>query len=101
VVPKTVNPQFRKYPDGRQQVAYTVDVEYPAESVLRYIKAKLHQEGWKPLRHDFLNPGSPSSLVRGWQESEDETPKPSVVVRGWGANKLRVIVLYMPANVAR
>ncbi|MGH9729637.1 MAG: hypothetical protein ACRD4V_13755 [Candidatus Acidiferrales bacterium] len=125
VVPNAHDPQFRKYPDGRQQVVYTIDVEYPAKRVLRYVSAKLGNKGWKPLRHDFLNPQTPSSLVRGWQETENETQKPSVEVRSWDADwentghdvteydleyrfrypkagspdpkKLQVIALYIPA----
>lgn len=127
VARNAIDPQFHRYPDGREQVVYTINVEYPAKKVVRRILTGLRREGWKPLPHNFLNPEIPSSLVRGWQEVEDETQKPPMMVRGWGADwenaihdvteynleyrfrypeegppdltKLRVVGLYIPAAV--
>ena len=122
IVPGARDPQFRKYADGRQQVVYTIHADYPAKDVLAYISAKLHNTGWKPLRYDFLNPHMPSSLVRGWGQFDDTTQHPPVTVRQYMVDwrdrahdvtrygleyrhpsdpkMLRVIAMYMPADVA-
>lgn len=128
VAPRAIDPQFREYPDGREQVVYTINCQYPAKSVLSFIEARLARLGWKPLRYHFWNPGIPSSRVRGWQEGTDMTQNPPTTVRGWGADwedashdilvyallyrtpypettppdltSLQVMVLYLPSAVA-
>ena len=72
-----------RYAFGKTQLIYTVDVEYPADGALRTIYARLRQEGWRPLKRDFLNPSIPSSDVRGWQQFEDDTTQPNTMVRAW------------------
>jgi hypothetical protein len=70
---------------GHDQILYRVQASYPATEVLRTITVRLRQLGWKPLKEDWLNPGLPSSHVRGWTYYEDETKKPATSVRAWGA----------------
>lgn len=72
-----------RYVFEKTQLVYTVDVEYPADGALKTIYARLRQEGWKPLKRDFLNPSIPSSDVRGWQQFEDDTTQPKTTVRAW------------------
>jgi hypothetical protein len=40
---------------------------------------------WRPLEHDFLNAGSPSSHSTGWQSFGDMTTQPASVVYQWMA----------------
>ncbi|MGD0215647.1 MAG: hypothetical protein ABSB87_20685 [Terriglobales bacterium] len=70
---------------GKDQIIYHVQSEYPADNVLSTISARLKKLGWEPLREDWLNPGLPSSHIRGWTYFEDETTKPATSVRAWGA----------------
>jgi hypothetical protein len=121
-----INSSYRAYPDGRQQLIYTCEVEYPAEDVIAFISRKLRAKNWKPLKEDFMNPGLPSSHVSGWADFEDDTASPSTHVYQWMADweneghdivryaleyrspvastrnlhTLRVIALYIPAPVA-
>ncbi len=81
----------------RNQLLYKLDIDYPAESALRAISAKLRREGWKPLKRDFMNPSIPSSHVSGWEQFDDDTTKPRTTVRQWigqRENKRREIVCY-------
>jgi hypothetical protein len=126
VAPLAKGPKYLKYQDGRQQVVYATESEYPAEDVLSFIDAQLRKQGWKPLPQDFLNPDIPSSHQRGWTFFEDHTQKPSTGVYAWNADwengshdivvyalryvssdnstrnlkDLRVIALFIPAEVA-
>src|SRR5258708_34316396 len=70
---------------GHDQILYHIQASYPAAEVARTITVRLRQLGWKPLKEDWLNPGMPSSHVRGWTYYEDESTKPATSVRAWGA----------------
>jgi hypothetical protein len=70
---------------GHDQIVYRIRASYPADNLLNTITVRLGQLGWRPLKEDWLNPGLPSSHVRGWTYYEDETTKPSTSVRAWGA----------------
>ena len=85
VAPSAKNPNYVIYPDGRQQVTYTVEIPYPAEDVLAFLKTELQKRGWKPLPENYFNPGTPSSLQRGWIFVEDHTKQPWTGSYGWGA----------------
>jgi hypothetical protein len=128
IAPSAINPKYLAYPDGRQQLTYTVDIEYPAEPTIAFISVELQKRNWEPLREDFLNPGTPSSQVRGWTQFEDQATEPRATVRAWGtdwedaahnittyslhyrypmsghdpadARMLHVVALYFPAAVA-
>jgi hypothetical protein len=126
VAPSAKSPKYLKYQDGRQQVIYSTESEYPAEDVLSFITAELKKRGWKPLPQDFLNPDIPSSHQRGWTFFEDHTQKPWTGVYAWDADwenpshdiveyalrykspdnstrnlkNLQVIVLFFPADIA-
>ena len=80
------SPKYLKYQDGRQQVIYSTESEYPGEDVLSFISAELKKRGWKPLPQDFLNPDIPSSHQRGWTFFEDHTQKPWTGVYAWNAD---------------
>jgi len=71
---------------GKDQITYRLQVPYPAADVLRTINTRLNQTGWQPLKEDWLNPGLPTSHVRGWFYFEDLTTKPSTSVRGWNGD---------------
>lgn len=86
VVPPAANVKTFKLAGPRDQVSYRIQAEYPAENVIQPIEWRLKQLGWKPLPEDFLNPGLPSSTVRGWQYYEDKTTKPVSSVRVWEAD---------------
>lgn len=120
------NPSYKNYPDGREHLIYTCEVDYPAEDVVAFISKELQVKNWKPLKEDFMNPGLPSSHVSGWADFEDDRASPSTHVYQWMADweneahdivrydleyrspvastrdlrMLRVIALYIPAQVA-
>lgn len=126
VVPSAESPKYLKYKDGRQQVIYSTESEYPAEDVLSFISAELKKRGWKTLPQDFLNPEIPSSHQRGWTFFEDHTKKPWTGVYAWNVDwengshdivtyvlrykspdnstlnlkDLQVIALFIPADIA-
>jgi hypothetical protein len=66
-------------------VAYGLNEKYPARDVLSQIAGRLKKLGWEPLKEDWLNPGLPSSHVRGWAEYVDGTVKPERQVHAWQA----------------
>jgi hypothetical protein len=68
---------------GHDQIIYHVQVDYPADNVLDEINGRLKQPGWEPLKEDFLNPGLPTTQVRGWTYFVDSTKKPSTSVHSW------------------
>jgi len=83
---------------GKDQIIYHVQSEYPADDVLSTISVRLKKRGWRPLREDWLNPGLPSSRVRGWSYFEDATRKPATSVRAWSENwenRTHDILVYM------
>ena len=126
VAPFAKNSNYLKYPDGRQQVVYSTESEYPAEDVLSFIRVELKKQGWKPLPQDFFNSDMPSSHQSGWTFFEDHTQKPLTGVYAWNADwengghdiivyvlkyqspdnstrnlkNLQVIALFIPAEIA-
>jgi hypothetical protein len=86
VVPSAINAKYLAYPDGREQFTYLLDTDYPAESTISFISAGLQKRGWEPLRDDFLNPGTPSSFVRGWMQYGDASREPRATVRAWACD---------------
>ena len=129
IAPSAINPKYLAYSDGREQLTYLVDAEYPAESTIAFLSTQLRNQRWIALREDFMNPGIPTSEVRGWTQFEDATREPRASVRQWacdwedGAHNitlynleyrypmsgahdppdsrpLHVVALYIPASVA-
>jgi hypothetical protein len=126
VAPLAKSPKYLRYQDGRQQVIYSTESEYPADEVLSFISAELKKRGWKPLAHDFPNPDVPSSNQRSWTFFEDHAQKPWTGVYACDADwenashdiveyalrykspdnstlnlkTLQVIVLFFPADIA-
>jgi len=112
--------------NGRTQLVYRTEVDYPAESALKTISKTLGRDQWKPLKWDFWNPSIPSSHVRGWQQFDDLTTKPTTRVSQWMAqwenpehdvvsytleyrfpvdgspnfHSLRVIAIFIPGHIA-
>jgi len=126
VAPFSKNPEFLKYPDGRQQLIYANENEYPAEDVVSFLRRELKKRGWKLLPQYFDNPDKPSSYRRDWEFIEDQTQSPSKATWQWAADwengshditryfleyesptnspldskSLQVIALYIPAEIA-
>jgi len=112
---------------GSHEVSYEVDAPYPASPFLCELTQHMDQRQWRGLREDALNPGSESSLVRGWGDYGNATRKPETHVHSWSAqwrnkdgdlltyglqyeyattakpelSKLKVSGLIRPANVVR
>jgi hypothetical protein len=76
-----VHPETK--PDGETGVTYTVREEFPADDVLRQIRAGLPAPEWRPLSDDWLNPGMRSSQERGWTNFSDLTKTPRSEVHQW------------------
>lgn len=71
--------------EGTQQVYYNCRVPYPANGVIEFIGSELLSAGWSPREESYLNPGSPTSQVKGWGKFLDETKEePEVVHQWWG-----------------
>jgi hypothetical protein len=85
VAPFSKRPEYLRYPDGRQQLIYANENEYPAEDVLSFLRRELKKRGWEPLTQDFFNPEKPSSERSGWEFMEDQTPKTSKATWQWSA----------------
>ena len=129
IAPSAINPKYLAYSDGREQLIYMVDTEYPAESTVAFLSTQLRNQRWTALREDFMNPGIPTSEVRGWTQFEDRSEEPRATVRAWSCDwedkahditiyglsyrypmsgapdppdsrKLHVMALYIPAAVA-
>ncbi len=66
-------------------VIYTISEEYPARSAIEEISSRLGALGWVPLKEDWLNPGLPSSHVRGWTDYRNETRNPPAYTHQWSA----------------
>jgi hypothetical protein len=83
---------------GSIQLSYKLIADYPASSVLTEISTQLEGAGWHPLKEDFLNPGQPSSHVRGWSNFEDASRAPTKIGYSWMGSwedKYRNIVTYI------
>jgi hypothetical protein len=126
VAPFSNNPKYLKFPDGRQQLTYTNENQYPAEDVVSFFKKELRKRGWKLLPYIFFSPDKPSSYKSGWGFIEDHTQKHSKALWQWSADwedqrhdlteyflqyesptnspldakTLQVAALYIPAEVA-
>jgi hypothetical protein len=70
---------------GIHEVTYNVDAAYPASSFLCELTQHLDQRQWRGLREDALNPGSESSLVRGWGDYGNATRQPETHLHSWMA----------------
>jgi hypothetical protein len=108
------------------QVMYTVKVEYPALNIINELQSKTDGKGWSPLKEDFMNPGIPTSIVRGWTKFEDASKQPITEVHAWvtdwqnkkgdilqyhltyrypiksqpDMSSLKVVAIYFPADTA-
>jgi len=66
-------------------IAYALNEKHPAPNAIQQISSRLKALGWTPLQGDWLNPGLPSSHVRGWTDFIDGTTTPMNHVHQWGA----------------
>ena len=76
-----------KYVDrqGMGQLIYQLEVDYPASHIIGAFSTALHKKGWTPLVDDYLNPGHPSSHVRGWGAFVDATTTTPQTIHQWHA----------------
>jgi hypothetical protein len=91
-VPVAKNESLQPYPGSNvirsvQQadgagVEYEVSVPYPSEPVLAFITAHVPAD-FHPRKEDFMNPGIPTSHVRGWTSYGDLTTQPPSWVHHW------------------
>jgi hypothetical protein len=98
IAPSAIDPKYLAYPDGREQLTYVVDTEYPAESTIAFLSTQLRNQRWTALREDFMNPGIPTSEVRGWTQFGDASREPRASVRAWACDwedEAHNITLYM------
>ncbi|HEY0158043.1 MAG TPA: hypothetical protein VGF28_12220 [Thermoanaerobaculia bacterium] len=92
VTPPEVAAALQPYPGSKvlksgergaaSHVAYEVAVPYPAEPVLEFIRGRLPPR-FRPRNEDFMNPGVPTSHVRGWTDYADHSRKPHSWVHHW------------------
>ncbi|QDT67990.1 hypothetical protein MalM25_08990 [Planctomycetes bacterium MalM25] len=79
--------QLRRDPGayGSHHVAYALNEKHPASIAIQQISSNLKKLGWMPIQDDWLNPGIPSSHLRGWTDFRDGTTTPMNRVHRWGA----------------
>lgn len=77
--------RFRRGNDESFYVTYLLAESHPAVNAIKQISSRLQALGWKPLLEDFLNPGLPSSHVRGWTQFLDATTQPNREIQQWFA----------------
>lgn len=65
------------------QVTFNLKADYPAAGIIDQLLKGTSDMGWTPLKEDFLNPGLPTSIVRGWSYYEDASRKPYTKVHSW------------------
>jgi hypothetical protein len=82
VAPFAHEVRFVKF-HGTDQAAYSLQAEYPADDFINFIERQLESKGWQPLKEDYLNPGIPTSFVRGWGQFADATTRPESTVHQW------------------
>jgi hypothetical protein len=70
--------------DGRYELSYRLQVEYPAESVIASIRAAVAPDRWQPLERDWLNPEQ-ARRPSDWRDSTDGTKNPNTMVHVWTA----------------
>ncbi len=70
---------------GKDVLEYRLNVAYPAQQVIDWVSDGLRQNGWTPMRRDFLNRDSASSAATGWQSFEKSVQGPKVCVHLWTA----------------
>ncbi len=64
-------------------ISYELTAEYPAAEVIEEISTRLEALGWKPLEDCWMNPGLPSSHVRGWGEFSQTIGNTRAWVHQW------------------
>jgi hypothetical protein len=67
---------------GEFAVHYDLQACYPASATLDLLLKRLPAE-WVPRKENFLNPGMPTSHVRGWTHYEDDRTQPHSYVNHW------------------
>ena len=85
VYPEAYDVKFTTTPAGFTQMSYLINAVYPAVEIIDDINLKLKNGGWIPQREDFMNPGTPTSHVRGWTSFIDASRKPKKAVFSWSA----------------
>ena len=97
VAPPAAREVARKEEKGVDTLTYRMTEAYPAPATLSFIRSAVEAKGWMPLKDDFLNPGLPSSHVRGWGTVIDGTVTPNQTLHSWHAqwtNKHGDILVY-------
>jgi hypothetical protein len=83
---------------GAEQVAYTVEIPYPADGFIVHLENLFSGQGWRPLNADFMNPKVPTAHVTGWTDQVKERVRSSLRVHSWNAewkNGAGDILLYL------
>ncbi len=77
--------RFSKVEDT-SQVKYSVRAKYPADELVSQLNSVLVKRGWSLMSESFLNPGTRSSLTRGWVEYLDSAGTKKRIVYRWSAH---------------
>ena len=85
VAPPKARELVRQKEHGMDTVQYRVTEPYPADATLSFIRSAVEARGWRTLKEDFLNPGLPSSHVKGWGTVIDGTVTPNQTRHSWHA----------------
>lgn len=73
----------RRAQGGAVALRYDLAAPFPAAAQVSQIAQHMEKTGWKPLREDWLNPGIPTSLQRGWTSFIDATHTPRLRRYAW------------------
>ena len=66
----------RRNQSGTTGVAYSVQAPFPAAEQIEQVLKSMTERGWVAQEEDLLNPGIPTSTVRGWMTYVDATHTP-------------------------
>ncbi len=85
VLPDAENVRRQTHGDARS-ASYELNAPFPAAGPILEIVKRLEKLGWTPLKEDSLNPGTPTSMVRGWTSFVDARKPEHVQRYSWASD---------------
>jgi hypothetical protein len=97
IVAKTAkNVQYDKS-RGASRVHYVLEAPYPADGFIAEVERRLSNQGWRPLKADFLNPKIPTAHATGWTRNTNFATRPPTIVHEWNGeweNAAKDVLVY-------
>jgi hypothetical protein len=71
------------YPGRGAGVSYTMKMPYPAAGLVPDVEQRASSLGWLSMKEDYMNPGIPTSSVRGWTSYVDLSKGGRAAMHQW------------------